>query len=416
MVKFFDTNALLILQDEIFKLEDEIYISNITFKELENIKSSGTKDNEVKWQARNILRLLANNEDKYKIALYKSSYEDDIKQYDLPLNEDSKIIITARNEFIAGSGLTSGVFITQDLSCKKIAECVGLNTEYIKPKEEEYSGYKIVELTEEELANFYENSLLNNENCYNLLINEYLLISFQDEITDKYKWTNFGYKKIGYNTIESMMFGKIAPYAGDVYQQCALDSMLSNQVTVMRGKPGSGKSYLALGYLMSQLEKGRIDRIIIFCNPIAVRGAAKLGYYPGSKDAKLLDSQIGNLLASKFGSIIEVEKMIDEGRLMLLPTSDIRGFDTTGLQAGVYVTEAQNFSRDMMKLILQRVGEDSILIVEGDDRAQLDMAEYAGNNNGLRRMSEVFRGNEFYGEVRLNNIYRSQIALTADRM
>ena len=80
MVKFFDTNALLILQDEIFKLEDEIYISNITFKELENIKSSGTTDNEVKWQARNILRLLAENEDKDKIVLYKSSYEDDIKQ------------------------------------------------------------------------------------------------------------------------------------------------------------------------------------------------------------------------------------------------------------------------------------------------------------------------------------------------
>ena len=192
--------------------------------------------------------------------------------------------------------------------------------------------------------------------------------------------------------------------------------MLSNQITVMRGGAGTGKSYLALGYLMTQLEKGKIDRIIIFCNTVAVRGAAKLGYYPGTRDEKLLDSQIGNFLISKFGDITQVEKMIDEGRLILLPTSDIRGFDTTGMNAGIYVTEAQNFSRDMMKLILQRIGEDSIVVIEGDDNAQLDMAEYAGSNNGLRRMSEVFRGNDYYGEIRLENIYRSKIALTAEKM
>ena len=166
----------------------------------------------------------------------------------------------------------------------------------------------------------------------------------------------------------------------------------------MRGKAGSGKSYLALGYLMYLLDRGKIDKILIFCNTVAVRGAAKLGFYPGSRDEKLLDSQIGNFLASKFGSITEVEKMIDDGTLMLLPTSDIRGFDSSGMKAGIYITEAQNTSVDMMKLMLQRIGEDSIVIVEGDDEAQVDMSEYGGTNNGLRRMSQVFRGQDFYGE------------------
>jgi predicted ribonuclease YlaK len=44
------------------------------------------------------------------------------------------------------------------------------------------------------------------------------------------------------------------------------------------------------------------------------------------------------------------------------------------------------------------------------------MSEYSGTNNGLRRMSQVFRGKDFYGEVRLNNIYRSKIAAIADAM
>ena len=54
-------------------------------------------------------------------------------------------------------------------------------------------------------------------------------------------------------------------------------------------------------------------------------------------------------------------------------------------------------SIDLMKLALQRIGEDSIVILEGDDRVQVDLPQYAGFNNGLKRVSEVFRGQNFYG-------------------
>ena len=102
--------------------------------------------------------------------------------------------------------------------------------------------------------------------------------------------------------------------------------------------------------------------------------------------------------------------------LLLLPTADIRGFDTTGMKAGCYVTEAQNFSKDMMKLVLQRIGEDSTVVIEGDDKTQLDLSEYAGSNNGLMALSKTFRGENIYGEVRLVNIYRSRIAEIAEKI
>ena len=44
------------------------------------------------------------------------------------------------------------------------------------------------------------------------------------------------------------------------------------------------------------------------------------------------------------------------------------------------------------------------------------MNQYAGSNNGMRRMSEVFRGQDFYGEIELQHIFRSKIAEIADMM
>ena len=135
--------------------------------------------------------------------------------------------------------------------------------------------------------------------------------------------------------------------------------------------------------------------------------------YPGSRTEKLLDSQIGNLLESKLGDRIAVERLIDDGQLVLLPMSDIRGYDTTGMNAAIYISEAQNLDIELMRLALQRIGEDSICILDGDSNAQVDLSMYAGDNNGMRRVSKVFRGADFYGEVTLVNIHRSKIAKLA---
>jgi predicted ribonuclease YlaK len=111
-----------------------------------------------------------------------------------------------------------------------------------------------------------------------------------------------------------------------------------------------------------------------------------------------------------------VERLIADGQLVLLPMSDIRGFDTTDMHAAVYITEAQNLDKELMKLALQRIGEDCICILDGDSDAQVDLGMYAGNNNGMKRVSKVYRGASFYGEVELQNIYRSRIAELAEKM
>lgn len=413
MIKLLDTCAILDLQKDTF--QSKFLLSSITLSELESIKTSGTKDEETKRSARQILHMLQENEDKYGIIVYNSQVDEElIKKFGLIQNNDSRIIATAYRKYQENNDI---VFVTSDMACKAVADSIGLPTQFALTdyKDDNYFGYKEIQMNDNELANFYSQILVNGENPFELKINEYLLIAdSNNKIVDKYKWVDNNYIKVPFYKAESHMFGKVAPKNQDVYQQIALDSLKNNQITMLRGPAGSGKSYLALGYLMSQLEHGNIDKIIIFVNNIAVKGAAKLGFYPGSKDDKLLDSQIGNFLISKFGSITEVEKMIDSGTLILVPVADCRGMDTTGMKAGCYVTEAQNLSRDMIKLILQRIGEDSIAIFEGDDKTQVDMTIYSGSNNGLRAMSRAFRGQDIYGEVTLKTIHRSKIAQIAE--
>ena len=408
MAYFYDTCALLNLQEKVFESSDIFYISHVTLQELEQIKTSYGKDEDIKYKARKLLHLLVEHQGNYQVIIYNNDWDNDILNRGLQLNNDMRIIYSAYKTH------PDCTFVTDDLACKMLAKIFNLNVNYNTKDESIYTGYKEITLTEIELATFYNVTLQRHDNEYGLLDNQYLIIKMNNSTVDIYKWHNEQYTQVNYAKLDSKMFGKIAPQ--DDYQKIALDSLLNNQITVLRGKAGSGKSYLGLGYLITELEHGHIDKIIIFCNTVATRDAAKMGFYPGSKDEKLLDSQIGNFLVGKLGDMFVVEKMIHDGQLILVPIADCRGMDTTGMNAGIYITEAQNATIDMMKLVLQRISEDSKVVIEGDDKTQVDMATYSGNNNGLRRLSEVFRGQDYYGEVTLQECHRSKIVARAEFM
>ena len=414
MTKFYDTNALLDLQEEVF--EEKFLCSIKTFDELEHIKTSKNKDEETRYKARKITHLLDENNNMYEAVTvdYKKYIDDILNVFGLnPEDPDNIIVYSA---WCKSQEIKDLVFVTNDICCKNIAKNIfKLNVEsandYI---DEDYKGFTEISLTEEQMAYFYSNL---NENMFDLYVNEYLILKDHNDVTvDKFRWNGDNHENIKFGQIKSDYFGTVKPYNGDVYQQCALDSLTQNKITMLKGKSGSGKSYLALGWLFYLLEKHKIDKIIVFCNTVATMNSAKLGYYPGSKDDKLLDSAIGNMLGAKLGGIFMVDQLIQENKLVLLPMSDIRGYDTTGMNAGVYITEAQNMDISLMKLALQRIGEDCICIIDGDYTTQVDMNQYAGNNNGMRRMSEVFRGQDFYGEIELQHIFRSKIAEIADMM
>lgn len=414
---FYDTCALLDQGKYIFEKQKMFYISSITLKELEYIKTSASKDQDIKYKARRTIELLAKYEHNFGIITYEKDWDKELENYPvLSDNNDSKIILSALH--LKRDTNEDVLFITQDYFCKRIAAAAGLTVEYILDEDLPYTGYiEVIASNDDELADFYNLTYsFKNNNPFDLLYNQYLILKDKDnKPIDYYKYDGEKYCRVpDFYCFESKQFGKVKPK--DEYQLIAMDSLVRNKITVLRGPAGSGKSYLSMAFLFNQLEKGNIDKILIFCNTVAANGAAKLGYYPGSKDDKLLDSQIGNFLASKLGDKTEVERLIDQGIISLLPLADVRGFDTSGMRAGVYITESQNMDVELMRLALQRIGDDCICILDGDSDAQVDSSLYAGSNNGLKRVSKVFRGEEIYGEVTLPNIYRSRIANIAQRL
>lgn len=407
--RFFDTSSLLVLANKGFKENESFIISSITLNELENIKSSSTKDEYTKLLARKTLQYLDSN-DRIEIHIYTNDMLSLVDK-NLDITNDLKILSCALHydRYIHPD---ETIFVSNDLSQKTIANLYfGEDSiESISEEPDNYTGYKEIQGTEQ-----INKTILQQNKDKKFLENEYLLTKNDTEIS-VLKWNNGEFKNIQHPNINTEIFGKIKPMKGDYYQQMALDSLASNKITMLKGPAGSGKSLLSLAYLFSLLEHGKINKIIIFCNTVATKNSAHLGFYPGTKDEKLLDSQIGQVLISKLGSRFTVEKMIEDETLILIPFSDLRGYDTSGMRAGIYITEAQNLDITLMKLALQRVSEDSICILDGDNKTQVDDNNYSGINNGMRRVSEIFRGCPFYGEVELKNIYRSEIAKRAELM
>lgn len=414
-IRFYDTCSLLLAGESVFETEARFAVSSITFKELERIKTASNKDADIKYSARVLLHLFDKHPDQYDVVIHKSAYEQVITEKMLDITDDTRILSDAfwYNENVQPDEV---VFVTNDLSLKHIANLFfgsGM-IESIPEETDDYCGYKEVSADDVALADFYQNPSFNH---YDLHIGEYLIIRGSDnEIVDVRVWTGNDHRHLRYNNFNSMWFGQVQPYKNDIYQKLLFDSLNNNKITLIKGPAGSGKTMVSLAFLMSKLDRGELDRIIVFCNTVATANSAKLGYLPGSRDEKLLDSQIGNLLISKFGGRDGVEQLINSNKLVLLPMSDIRGYDTSSMKAGIYISEAQNLDITLMKLALQRIGEDCVCIIDGDIKSQVDLPQFAGSNNGMRKVSKVYRGDEVYGEIELRNIYRSRIAKIAERL
>ena len=415
--KFYDTCSLLLKVDNLWEDNVVVVLSSITLEELENIKTAANKDPDVKYAARKLAHELDEHfgDGSYTVMIWNNDLMEDLVEAHLPITNDSKIIICADAYMDLIEPEDEFIFYTNDICCKHMAhltlECPICSVEEEKY---DYDGYKIIQMDDEEMAEFYSNPTVNK---YGLYINEYLLVQdINGEIVDKLCWTGKDYRHLTYDNFRSDHFGNIKPMKDDVYQALVADSFANNKITLVKGPAGTGKTYLSLGFLMHKLERNKIDKIVIFCNTVATKNSAKLGYYPGSKDEKLLDSQIGNMLSTKLGGKFAVEEMIRKEELILLPFSDIRGYDTSGMNAGVYITEAQNLDIELMKLALQRIGEDSICIIDGDYNTQVDDIHFAGSNNGMRRASKIFKGKDIYGEITLKKIHRSRIAEIAEKM
>lgn len=271
-MKLYDTCSLLLAIDRLKECDEKFTLSSITLEEIENIKTSVHKDENSKYMARQASKFLSENEDRYFVIIYNTDIEELITQHKLPITNDNKIIATAASKKLD--------FVTNDLNAKVIARQVFiLQVEEEKEVEDNYCGYLEIVPTEEQLCAVYSNPA---ENVFNALKNQYIILfDAEGNHLDTLCWTGEENRKLNFHSFDSTWFGSIRAKKNDWYQMCAMDSLLNNQISCLRGPAATGKSLLSMSYLFSALDRGKIDKIIVFCNPVAARHAARLGLILG---------------------------------------------------------------------------------------------------------------------------------------
>ena len=399
--RFLDTNSILTDCTDI----SNVVISSKTLDELENIKSSSHKDNDIKYKARVAVRAI--REQKPEIVVVQKSDYDKIEELGLEITNDNLIIASAWRY----SQENSIVFVTQDVLCSLIANTYfGLDVEELKLKNDDvYKGYRVVQPTDEELSQVYSKD--NCENIFGCLVNEYVIINDSDgNFCDVVKWTGEKYATLNTKPFKSRAFSNVKPL--DEIQRCAFDSIVTNDITVLYGRSGSGKTTIPLSYIMSNVESQKYKKCVIIYDFETLKGAKTLGFTPGTLNEKIItQGAIGNILSSKFGDMSEVERLMASGMIEIIPTANIRGYEISSDEI-CFVTEGQNLDTYTLKTIIQRCKAGAKIIIEGDIIEQHD------NNRevGLLKMIEVFKGYKSFGCVKLKNNYRSEIGELADRL
>ncbi len=178
-------------------------------------------------------------------------------------------------------------------------------------------------------------------------------------------------------------------------QKDYLKAIEKNTVTFGVGPAGTGKTYLAVAMAVKAFKAGDVSRIIL-TRP-AVEAGEKLGFLPGDLQSKV-DPYLRPLYDGLFDMLgaESYQKHIEKGTIEVAPLAYMRG--RTLDDSFIILDEAQNTTREQMKMFLTRMGMNSKVVVTGDI-TQIDLP--ADKKSGLKDAMRVLKNVEDIAIVRL---------------
>lgn len=269
-----------------------------------------------------------------------------------------------------------------------------------------YTGYLEVEAEDPRLAAFYVDKTVN---CFELAENQYLIVRNKDgKVGDCYKWQDGKHKPIYRKPLESSTLGKVK--VKNIEQAIAVDMLLDETCTVkvMSGGFGSGKTFLGCAAAFQMMQEGKFDKIMWVRNNIEVKDSNPIGYLKGTFQDKMLVWAMP--LADHIGGREMLDMLIQKGQLEIEHLGFLRGRDIKNTI--IFCSEAEHLTREHVQLLLGRVAEGSILLLEGDCR-QIDAKSFE-KDNGLAAAIECLKGNRLFSYVHLKESVRSDTAKLAD--
>lgn len=171
-----------------------------------------------------------------------------------------------------------------------------------------------------------------------------------------------------------------------INQKDYIDSIRKFDIVLGIGPAGTGKTYLAMAMAVSALMKKEVNRVVL-ARP-AVEAGEHLGFLPGDLYEKVnpylrpLYDALHDMMTFE-----EASRLIQKGVIEVAPLAFMRG--RTLNDSFVILDEAQNATREQMKMFLTRLGFSSKTVITGDV-TQTDLPE--GKTSGLIEAREILRG------------------------
>jgi len=181
--------------------------------------------------------------------------------------------------------------------------------------------------------------------------------------------------------------------------------IVENQVVVITGRAGSGKSLVCAQAALDFLKKKQIS--CIYNTRAAIEVGRSLGYLPGALNEKFdpymeaLIENLGKCCTNK----TEVPNLIEDGKIKALPVQFIRGKTIDDI---LIVEEAQNLTKGEMLAILTRLGKTGKIVINGDNE-QTDIKSSTGEMNGLNYAIELSKKIEEIKWIKLKENHRSDL-------
>ena len=181
--------------------------------------------------------------------------------------------------------------------------------------------------------------------------------------------------------------------------------IVENQIVIVTGRAGSGKSLVCAQSALDFLKKKQIS--CIYNTRAANEVGKSLGFLPGSLNDKFdpyMEALLENLIKC-CSDKSEVPKLVEEGKVKALPVQFIRGKTIDDI---LIVEEAQNLTKAEMLAILTRLGKTGKIVINGDNE-QTDIKTTTGEINGLSYVIELSKKIEEIKWIKLKENHRADL-------
>lgn len=438
-----DTCVLLHDPLAIYKFgENDIYIPLAVIDDLDDIK---TRKENVGWSAREVFRQLENftlqdllkgvkiNDQNGRLFVYNT--ESPLQKNERPniikVHSDNAIIESCL-ALKAANPRKKVAIITKDTGLRIRAitwGCIAENYKADQLDDKEYTGIRYVKCdnsndwsilwSDEEIKlDKFSNELLSNIKDINP--NEFIIFEYGDNKCPVY------HKNGSLKILKTKSNSKdVKAYSGiqgkNLEQKCALEILtdLSLPLVTLAGKAGTGKSFLALAAALQMINEGLFDKIVVM-KPLIPVGGKDIGALPGDKFEKIsawlgpIKDNIDQILGPRsLSSNNRFEEMVKEEIIEVEAMAFIQGRSIP--RSIIILDEAENITAREARMVIERCGKDSKVILLGD-LSQVENPYLDAKSNGLAHAISGGKKNNLVGSVTLTKVERSELASVASEI